>query len=187
MVDTATRRRNQAETETETEKLASAAEVMAEVARLAMNQGQDFVRLAIEAVTQTQAPIAERSFAETIRLNDGFSRIANLYFEFADDTIGRLSALALSYGQVGQALGQWPRLAAEMTDNAMKRQADAPQELAHCHSPSEFVRWQTQTMRSTVENLIAAHLAMWRFAGEVAENAAKALKTGLPVPLSVHR
>jgi hypothetical protein len=35
--------------------------------------------------------------------------------------------------------------------------------------------------------LIAAHLAMWRFAGEVAENAAKPLKTGLPVPLSAHR
>jgi phage FluMu protein gp41 len=187
MADTTTRHPNHGKTETEAEKLASAAEGMAEVARRAMDQGQDFIRLAIEAVTQTQTPIAERSLAETMRLTDGFSRIANLYFQFAEDTIARFSSLALSYGQTSQALGQWPSLAAKMTDDAMKRLADAPQELAHCQTPSDFVRWQTQTLRSTVENLIAAHLATWRFAGELAENATKPLKAGLPAPVSVHR
>ena len=187
MADTATRRRSYGETETEAEKLASAAEGMAEVARLAMDQGQDFIRLAIEAVTQTQAPIAERSLAETMRLTDGFSRITNLYFQFAENTIGRFSSLALSYGQIGQALGQWPKLAAEMTDGATKRLADAPRELAHCQMPSDFIRWQTQTLQSTVENLIAANLAMWRFAGELAQNAAKPLEARPPVPVSVNR
>jgi hypothetical protein len=187
MADTATQRRNRTETETATETITSAAEGMAGVARLAMDQGQDFVRLAIEAMTQTQAPIAERGLAETMRLSDGVNQIANLYFKFAEEAVGRTTALALSYGEIGQALGQWPRLAAEMTDNAIKRLADAPQELARCQMPSDLVRWQTQTLQTAIENTIATQLAIWRFAGELAEKAAKPLSAGPPVPLSVYR
>jgi hypothetical protein len=187
MADTVTRRRDQTGTEAGTETLAAAAEGMAQAARLAMDQGQDFIRLAIEAVTQTQAPIAERSLAETMRLSDGFGRIANLYFQFAEDALSRANTLAQSYGEIGDALGQWPKLAAEMADSAMKRLANVPQELTQYHTPSEFVRWQTETMRNAMENMVAAHLAMWRFAGEIAENAAKPLKAGPPVPLSIHR
>ena len=185
MADTVTRRRSQTETETET--LTSAAEGMAEVARMAMDQGQDFIRLAIEAVTQTQAPIAERSLAETMRLSDGFGRIANLYFQFAEHSIGRTNALMLSYGQISEAFGQWPKLMAEMADNAMKRLNDAPQELARCQMPSELVRWQTQTLQGAIENTVAAQLALWRFAGELAEKAAKPLSAAPPAPLSVNR
>lgn len=187
MADTATRHRNQLASDTATETFTSAAESMAEVARLAMDQGQDFIRLAVEAVTQSQGPIAQRSIAETMRLSDGAGRITELYFKFAEETIGRASALALSYGQIGQAWGQWPRVAADMADAALKRMADAPQELARCQTPSELVRWQTQTLKNAIENTIAAHLALWRFAGELAENAAKPLRAAPPVPLSVHR
>jgi hypothetical protein len=187
MADTVSRRRDQNESEAGTETLTAAAEGMAHAAQLAMDQGQDFIRLAIEAVTQTQAPIAERSLAETMRLSDGFGRIADLYFQFAQDTVSRANTLALSYGQIGEALGQWSKLATEMADTTMKRLANVPQELAQCHTPSEFVRWQTETMRSAMENVIAAQLRMWRFAGELAENAAKPLKAGPPVPVSIHR
>lgn len=187
MADTVSRRRDQTENEAGTETLTAAAEGVAHAARLAMDQGQDFIRLAIEAVTQTQAPIAERSLAETMRLSDGFGRIADLYFQFAEDAMTRANTLALSYGQIGEALGQWPKLATEMADSAMKRLANVPQELAQCHTPSEFVRWQTETMRNAMENMIAAQLRMWRFAGELAENAAKPLKAGPPVPVSIHR
>lgn len=150
-------------------------------------QGQNFIRLAIDALAQTQAPIAQRSHAETMRLSEGLSRIACLYFQLFEDMIRHASALTLSYAQVGETLGQWPRVMADVVESAVKRSADASQSLADCRTPSELARWQMQTTQGAVESVIAGHQALWRFVGEVAENAAKPLRAGLPAGSEANR
>ncbi len=66
------------------------ADMMAEVARRAMDQGEEAVRLTLQAIAAAQAPVAERSLADCIRVSDSAAQIAKIYLQSADRTTADL-------------------------------------------------------------------------------------------------
>jgi len=170
-------------TKTREHKLAEAqipaqetAEMMVEVARRAMDQGQEAIRLTLRAITAAQTPVAEGSLAHGVRFSDNLAEIAQIYLQATERTAGDLESLALCYGQIGQAMQHWQTAAADLMQRLMKRAGDKPQSVFSCKSVTELAQWQHDMYAEMLGAFVSANHAMLQLTSQVAQNAMRPLE-----------
>jgi hypothetical protein len=158
-------------TERTADNMLWAAQTMADVARRAMDQGQEAMRLCLSAMTEPQVSFVETTYAQGRRAAASTTDVAGAYQQAMDRAAADIEGLIISYTRLVRGAQQWQQACLELAQRGFEKFGRKPQEALRCASPSEAARLQRDLYLDMVETMISSNMTMFQLLSQIAQDA----------------
>ena len=158
-----------------TEAFASFARTMADVARLAMDQGQEAVRLCFDTMTGANAPVAESTYAQGRQMMANGGPVLLAYRQMIDRSMDDMQAMVNAYVNLGRGLHNCQRTYTDAVRQTVDRLGDRPQQLFRAASAAEAARLQRELYAEAADAMIGYNIAAFQALSQAVQEALRPL------------
>ena len=148
-----------------------------ETTRNAMGQTHEVARMGLQAAAEVQGQIAEIGHDQGRQGIKTAVRVADIYRETTENTVGDVQALMLAFSNLGRGMQQmqhaWFDLLNKSIDHATRR----PQDLLRCGSPVELAETQRDLYQDGVAYMVDATTTMLDLMSQTARDASRSLES----------
>lgn len=124
------------------EAASNVAQTMVDVARLAMDQGQEAVRLCFTTMSSANAPVAESTYAQSRQMIANGATMLDFYRQAVDRSMDDVQAMMNSCANLGRGMHRWQRTYTDAVRQTVDKFGEKPQRLLQCTTPEDLARMQ---------------------------------------------
>lgn len=162
-------------TEAATDTMLLPARLMAEVARRAMDQGQEAFRTALQSLTEAQSPMPGWGYKDGSAVVVDGARLAEACNTTVERTAADVEALLSAAACCGRGVQEWQRGRMEDSRRALDQFGDRMQALARSRSLADVAEVQRDLYLDAMANLVQANMALFAGISKTAEEARRSL------------